>query len=146
MNSISANQNDQNLTTIYGAIVDYHNNLVQIRFVIAGLCLAATGFLMSSWFSIDDPNPIIIPTLGFVLAVICLLLEIRTNHLLKNLGARGLEIEKKMNADLNLGFFSLMHKQPIPWGPFKKTISHTLLILLLYMLFIICWIFLFFFL
>ncbi len=41
----------ETLPAIFGAIVDYHNNLTQTRFTIAGLYIAATGFLASSLFS-----------------------------------------------------------------------------------------------
>ena len=101
MNSISSNTNDKYLQTIYEAIVDYHNNYVQTRFTIAGLFLAATGFLMNSWFSLDPQNPskIFVPILGIILTIICILLEVRTYLLLHDLGARGLEIEAQMKVN-----------------------------------------------
>ncbi len=151
MNSIFPNSDDKNLPTIYNAIVDYHNNLVQMRFTIAGLCLAATGFLMNSWFSPKEPY-VGIPILGIFLTVICILLECRTRFLLNGLGARGIKIETKMNVDEDIAFFKYMDKQDIPEDlpkikekvfsstVYKKIVSHTFAIRLLYAGIIIAWI------
>jgi len=145
---------DNNLPTLYKAMLDYHNTLVQVRFTIAGLYLTATGFLVNSWFSIDHQKSnyaFTIPILGISLALLCWLLEIRTKHLLINLGDTGIKIEKKMEI-CNYGFFDLMDTQPIqPILPFtqkvlepklaKKIISHTLGFNLIYLVIFIFWIF-----
>jgi len=157
MNSNSSDIHDKNLSTIYDAIVGYHNTLVQVRFTIAGLYLAATGFLVNSWFSTvnQKSNYILIPFLGISLTLICWLLEVRTKHLLKNLGERGIMIEKRMYLDY-IGFFELMGHQPFPaqW-PFKKSdipssefskciVSHTFGFNLIYVVILIFWIVIFF--
>ncbi len=105
------------LRAAYGAVVDYHNNLVHMRFTVAGLFLAANGFLVSGYLQkYPPPFPLsVLPYLGIVLASICWLLEVRTYQLLNNLGARGIKLEKQLDIDQELGFFSLMAYQPI--GP-----------------------------
>jgi hypothetical protein len=155
-NSDISKVEDTLLPNIYDAIVDYHNNLVQMRFTIAGLCIAATGFLMNSWFSMDPlkPRNIIIPILGFFLVFICFILELRTYLLLYGLGVRGIKIETKLNTSKEFGFFDFMHDQQIkrdfPIFPkissyfFKKIISHSFAIILLYLGIIIGWIIIFF--
>ncbi len=103
------------LPSIYDAIVGYHNTLVQVRFTIAGLYLAATGFLVNSWFSKDPQKSsyfFLIPALGISLAISCWILEIRTYHLLSNLTERGNLIEHRMHLNY-IGFFKLMNNQPI---------------------------------
>jgi len=103
------------IRAIYSAIVDYHNSLVQSRFTVAGLVLAANGFLAGAYFQADLPAvaKICILVLGIVLAIICWLLELRTYQLLDNLGTRGLEIEKNLKINDKQGFFHLMAYQPI---------------------------------
>jgi hypothetical protein len=99
----------------YAAIVDYHNNLVHMRFTVAGLFLAANGFLVGGFLqSYPTPSPwAALPFLGLMLAGICWLLEVRTYQLLENLGARGLVLEEQLGIDPELGFFSLMADQPL---------------------------------
>ena len=158
MNSISSNLDDKNLPTIYNAIVDYHNVLIQVRFTIAGLYLAATGFLVNSWFNIDHQNCtyVFIPILGISLALVCWLLEIRTYHLLNNLGNRGKTIENSMKINSDIGFFALMEKQPLQpkwpftqkelpqWTFFKCIVSHSFGFNLIYLIIFIFWIITFF--
>jgi len=153
MDSNSPNPYDKNLLTMYNAIVDYHNALAQVRFTIAGLYLAATGFLVNSWFSKvgQISNYLFIPILGILLAMGCWLLEIRTYQLLDNLGTRGLEIEKKMNISSDIGFFALMNKQTqsakwpfchkeLPkWEFIKYIVSHSFGFSFLYSVIILSW-------
>ena len=109
------------LHTTYNAIVDYHNNLVHMRFTVAGLYLAATGFLVGGMSESSSKLFIIVPLLGLILTAIAWLLEIRTYTLLENLGSRGLEIEKKMELAGIEGFFKLMAGQPLqPRLPFIR--------------------------
>lgn len=106
---------NDDIRAVYSAIVDYHNNLVQTRFTVAGLVLAANGFLAGAFFQpgIHDFPRITILVLGMILAIICWLLELRTYQLLDNLGMRGLALEKRIGISNELGFFSLMEHQPI---------------------------------
>lgn len=113
----SQKSNDNNdVRVAYNAIVDYHNNLVQARFTVAGLVIAANGFLASAFFqSSGSASPhISLPVLAILLAVICWLLEVRTYQLLENLATRGLCLEKNsLDLKEDQGFFYLMEKQPI---------------------------------
>jgi hypothetical protein len=153
MDSIPSSSDDTNLSLPYNAIVDYHNNLVQVRFTIAGLYLAATGFLVNSWFNnIDHQKYGFLPILGISLALVCWLLEIRTCQLLDNLWKRGSAIENKMKVNSDIGFFALMKKQSIQgkWPfikrelPsrkfFKYIVSHTFGFNLIYLIIFIFWI------
>jgi hypothetical protein len=103
------------IRAVYSAIVDYHNNLVQTRFTVAGLVLAANGFLAGAYFQSVIPYcaKFSILVLGILMAFICWLLELRTHQLLANLGTRGLELEKSLGLSNEQGFFSLMEHQPI---------------------------------
>ena len=101
----------------YAAIVAYHNSLVQTRFTIAGLFLAANALLAGSFSQTSLsvlPKPAL-PALGITLAIICWALEVRTYQLLENLGKRGLDLENRLGLEKVEGFFSLMAHQPI--GP-----------------------------
>jgi hypothetical protein len=101
---------------VYQSISNYHNNLVQIRFTVAGLFLTASGFLIGAWNNSTSPQiKIYLPVLGIFITIIILLLEIRNRSLLENLALRGLLIEKMIGIDKRIGFFYLMQKQP--YGP-----------------------------
>ena len=105
-----------NLRAMYKAIVDYHNQLAQIRFTVAGLHLAATGILVSSWFgrsSAEQSYPAI-PLIGLTITALCALMDVRTYQLLDNLGIRGGEIERELGISDARGFFALMRDQPMP--------------------------------
>ena len=129
----------------YAAVVDYHNNLVQMRFTVAGLFLAANGLLASGFFQ-SNLSPLFLDALsvlGMGIAVSCGLLEVRTNRLLKNLGVRGLALERQLGLHEENGFFSLMEHQPS--SPRNRVvrylISHSFGIGLLYTLVILFWLF-----
>ena len=87
MKTDNPNDKPENLNAGYDGIVDYHNNLVQIRFTVAGLSIAADGFLASALFNTSAPlfSKIIISVLGIILTFICGMLEIRTFQLLNKL-------------------------------------------------------------
>ena len=113
------NKTNESCKPAYDAMVSYHNSLIQARFTVAGLVLAANGFLVSAFF-MKDVDVILrsfIPPLGMLIEFICWLLEMRTYQLLENLGKRGLIIEKEQfgifDDDINkdFGFFSLMNRQ-----------------------------------
>jgi len=105
------------LRAAYAAIADYHTSLVQTRFTIVGLFLAANGFLAIGFFQSGASAlaRIALPVIAIVLTVICWVLEVRTYHLLENLAGRGLELEKLLGYREDQGFFSLIAYQPI--GP-----------------------------
>jgi hypothetical protein len=109
----------ENVRAAYEAIVDYHNGLVQTRFTVAGLYLAATGFLVSAWFNGVGPLSgravaayYVIPILGATLTAACWILEIRTYQLLENLAERGRTIEQRLGILPELTLFELMRRQP----------------------------------
>jgi hypothetical protein len=133
---------------VYNAIVDYHNNLAQIRFTVAGIFLATNGFLAS--VAIQGQESLIwfvLSFLGVLIAVICWLLDTRNYQLLENLGTRGNEIEKSLGIKDNQSFFYLMAVQPIEprvmptFKEMKKNnllrymVSHTVLFNLIYTIF-----------
>ncbi len=131
-----SNKKKDHKKTVYTSIVDYHNNLVQARFTTASLVLAANGFLAVGYFqNCKDTPPADIPIIGIIFAIIFVIVEIRTYFLLKNLGARGKELEKELNMK-KYGFFDLMEKQPI--GPkcyiFQRIFTHSFALGLLYLL------------
>jgi hypothetical protein len=146
------NNHTGKLLAVYNAVVDYHNNLVHMRFTIAGLYLAANGFLVGALFGNKWSNVwYLIPILGIVITIISFLLEIRTYCLLENLGKRGSEIESIIGIENRIGFFSLMKHQDIePKMPFMKgkyivneklkyLISHSRGLELLYSCFALFW-------
>ena len=159
-----ANEYRENLRAAYSAIADYHNNIVQARFTVTGLVIAANGFLVSAFFqsNVSVWLRIYIPILGIIIAFICWLLEIRNSHLLTNLTVRGLTIEDEFEINNNdirkdRGFFSLMKNQ-YEWYPKKfipleseigeknilsELASHHAAIGLLYIIFSIFWLVMF---
>lgn len=148
--------NQDDLLAVYSAVVDYHNNLVHMRFTVAGLYIAASGFLVGAIFSGCNWGGVklSVTLLGITLTAIAWLLEIRTYHLLENLGSRGIEIEKKLRLGGIQGFFGLMAKQPLPPRlPFirmrltrypefvRYVISHSLGLDILYLCLAMFWVF-----
>lgn len=143
----------EDLIAGYGGIVDYHNNLVQIRFTVAGLSIAADGFLASALFNTNTPSfsKIIIAILGIVLTFICGMLEIRTFQLLNKLLKGGYALEKVFGLHEDQGIFSiLMHNQIVPRfmgkpskGAAKReksfVFSHSVMFGLLYVCVFIFW-------
>jgi hypothetical protein len=143
----------QDLSAGYNGIVDYHNNLVQIRFTVAGLSIAADGFLASAIFQTGTPfvSRILISILGVVLTFICGMLEIRTYQLLTKLLKDGYALEKKLGLNEEQGLFSiLMQNQIVPrflsrssqattkrWQ--KIIFSHSVMFGLLYVCIFIFW-------
>ncbi|MDP2755574.1 MAG: hypothetical protein Q8P40_14450, partial [Nitrospirota bacterium] len=121
---MSDDYEQDDLLAVYSAVVDYHNNLVHMRFTVAGLYLAASGFLVGALFSGRDwcGTKLSVTLLGLALTAIAWLLEIRTYCLLENLGSKGNEIETKLRLGGIQGFFALMSKQPLsPRLPFIRT-------------------------
>jgi hypothetical protein len=120
------NDNKDNLRAAYAAVAAYHNSLVEMRFTIAGLFLAANGFLAIGFFqpSISIWYRVFMSLLGMVLAIICWLLEVRTYQLLENLDERGGDLEKGFSLHDDQGFFSLIKFQPL--GPKWLPTSHSI--------------------
>jgi hypothetical protein len=143
----------ENLSVGYNGIVEYHNNLVQIRFTVAGLSVAADGFLASAFFQTDSPefSRILIAALGLILTFICGMLELRTLQLLMRLLKAGYELEKTMGLGADQGVFSvLMQSQIVPrfLKKFSKApadkenrfvFSHSVMFWLLYICIFIFW-------
>ena len=137
----------------YAAMVDYHNNLVQLRFTVVGLFLATNGVLATDFFqsSLSIFSFPVLQAIGFLLAVFFWLMEVRIFQLLENLGARGLDLEKQLDIRKNQGFFFLMEDQPI--GPrllptsvrlsSNRFFSHSVWISLLYALVGLLWLIVF---
>lgn len=153
MKANNSNVQFENLSAGYSGIVDYHNNLVQIRFTVAGLSIAADGFLASALFQTDSVilSKTIISILGLVLTFICGMLEIRTFQLLNKLLQGGYELEKVFGLKENQGLFSiLMQTQVLPRflsKPLKRpakregkfVFSHSIMFGLLYVSVFIFW-------
>lgn len=143
---------NEDLRAAYAALADYHTSLVQTRFTIVGLFLAANGFLAIGFFQSGAPAlaRIALPVIAIVLAVICWVLEVRTYHLLENLAVRGLDLEKQLGYREYQGFFSLIAYQPIglrliptrfrlPAIKGDPILSHTLGISLIYIIIGLFW-------
>ena len=138
-------QND--LQEVYRSVVDYHNNLVHMRFTVAGLYLAGSAFLVNVLFSEHQwwGTKITVCLLGLALTLIVFIIEVRTRYLLKNLGEFGGKIEEKfelrgikVNCTKIKGFFGLMKRQPIQ-PPFPKFVTHTNGLYFLYTVFLLFW-------
>lgn len=142
----------EHLSAGYNGIIDYHDSLVQIRFTVAGLSIAADGFLASAFFQTDSAilSKIIIAILGLVLTFICGMLEIRTFQLLMKLLKGGYELEKVFGLKEDQGMFSiLMQNQLAPRfiskplkGSAKRQkfiFSHSVMFGLLYVCVFIFW-------
>ena len=117
MSSRQPSATNDDVRAAYAAIADYHTSLVQTRFTIVGLFLAANGFLALGFFesSVSALPRVALPAIAILLTIICWVLEVRTYHLLENLALRGLELEKLLGLHKDQGFFSLLLHPPI--GP-----------------------------
>lgn len=112
--------------TVYNAFISYHNSLVGTRFVIAGLFMAANGFLVSGYFARREvvtgsgqDMSWALPALGIAIAAVCFLLEFRTRHILDNMGKVGGEIEEEFSLPRGRPFFDVMGRQDLgPRVPF----------------------------
>ena len=104
----------------YQVVSDYHSSIVSSRFTVAGLYVAAIGFVAGAVFSADTSWWA--RWAGSVLALwlsICLwVLELRSRALFTNIAHRGIEIEHKywgltdIETEWFNGFFSRMYKEP----------------------------------
>jgi hypothetical protein len=144
-----------NTNVTYESIVSYHNTLVQIRFAVASLFIAAVAFLVAAlvgdmkWHG----HKVLLSIVGLVVTAVAWIIELRTTQLLDNLAARGRELEEKANCS---GFFHLMTvPQPIgvrwPLRSYKeppknensaarRLISHSFALNTVYLVFVIFWV------
>jgi hypothetical protein len=155
MRKSNPNIKDGDLTAGYNSIADYHNTLVQIRFTVAGLSIAADGFLASALFQADSPvfSKVLISVLGVILTFICGMLEIRTLQLLMKLLKGGYAIEKLLGLNEEQGVFSILtHAQIVPRFLSKRSktaakrenrfiFSHSVMFGLLYLCIFVFWLF-----
>ncbi len=132
----------------YSAVVGYHSFLVNSRFTIAGLYVAAIGFLAGAVLANDTTW--ITRACGSALAswitLSLWIIELKSRALLTNVAHRGIDIEHQywdlVNNKWYDGFFSRQYKEPPKhdyendkaarymepdrpiFGWFKKPISH----------------------
>ena len=121
-------ESDETLRTMFSAINHSYAALARMRFTIAGLYLAATGFLASAWFAgLRDGITsayYLIPALGFVVTLACWLMEIRTFHLILNLEHKGAEAEQRLRVDGKLTLFMMRSGYPLqPRLPFTAKLA-----------------------
>jgi len=102
----------------YQAVVDYHTAIVTTRFTIAGLYVAAVGFLAAAVFDTNTywQARLASSALALWLTVCLWVLELRTRALFENLAHRGIDIEHRLwgltNEEWYKGFFSRQYKEP----------------------------------
>jgi hypothetical protein len=102
----------------HGACVDYHTALVNSRFTIAGLYVAAMGFIATAVFKPDITWDFraAVSLLACWLSICLWILELRSRALFTNIAHRGIQIERAhwglVGENLMAGFFSRQHKLP----------------------------------
>lgn len=102
----------------YQAVVDYHASIVSSRFTIAGLYVAAVGFMAAAVFAGDTTWSARLAgsALALWLTVCLWVLELRSRALFTNLAHRGIDIEHRywglVNEEWFNGFFSRQYKEP----------------------------------
>jgi len=102
----------------YQAVVGYHASIVTSRFTIAGLYVAAVGFLASAVFATDTTWPACLAgsALALWLTVCLWVLELRSRALFTNVVHRGIDIEHRYwgltGDEWYNGFFSRQYKEP----------------------------------
>ena len=102
----------------YAAVVDYHGSMVNSRFTIASLYVAAVGFIASAVLAHGSSWGA--RAAGSFLAcwlTICLwILELRSRALYNNLAHRGIDIEHRnwalVGSSWYAGLFSRQYKEP----------------------------------
>ncbi len=113
----------ENLRTEYAAVHEYHGQLVNSRFTIAGLYVAAIGFLAGAVLGRDTAWPARASGSVFALwLTLCLwILELRSRALFENIAHRAIEIEHRhwglTGRDWYAGLFSRQYKLPPPTTP-----------------------------
>lgn len=113
----TATQNTDDVRSEYAAVVEYHGSTVSSRFTIAGLYVAAIGFIASA--VLDKDATWSARAAGSFLAwwlTACLwVLELRSRALYTNLAHRGIDIERRkwglVGREWYTGFFSRQYKE-----------------------------------
>jgi len=156
MSNSESTEKGNNLRAAYAAVLNYHNSLVQARFTVAGLVLAANGFLVNAFFqkNVHASFQFLVPFLGILIGLICWLIEVRTTQLLENLGEQGKRIEESLGLYKDQGFFYLMKNQYKKFRPrllplreerlpekcaVKSLVSHSVVLGLLYIILSLFW-------
>lgn len=121
---------DEDIRTEYSAVVDYHTSIVNSRFTVAGLYVAAVGFLASTVLGKDVSTVARLAGCGLACwLTLCLwILELRSRALFTNLAHRGIDIEHRYwglteGEDWYAGFFSRQYKEPPPGEPEEGGLS-----------------------
>jgi hypothetical protein len=109
---------NEDLRAQHASFVTYLSAIVAARFTVAALYLAGAAFLAST---VLDPataqlSVIMATTVGLLLTLIMLGLEVRNAQLLDNVVECGNKLEDQFEfGDVSLhGFFRLMRNQPLP--------------------------------
>ena len=107
----------ENLRMEYSAVFNYHNDLVKSRFTIAGLYMAAMGFVAGAVFKSDSTliGQLVGSMFGWWMALCLWIIELRSRCLYTNLAHRGIDIEHRYwritGPDWYKGFFSRQYKE-----------------------------------
>ncbi len=107
----------------YGALVSYGISSVSSRFTVAGLYMAASGFLAAAAFKdgLSTAARIVVCLFGGSITLCVWMLELRTRHLLAILSKRGRDIERDIwgltGTAYYSGFFSRQGKIPPKVAP-----------------------------
>jgi hypothetical protein len=102
----------------YQAVVDYHASIVSSRFTIAGLYVAAVGFVAAAVLAGDTTWTARLGGSALALWLTgCLwVLELRSRALFTNVAHRGIDIEHRywglVGDEWMNGFFSRLYKEP----------------------------------
>jgi len=106
----------ENLRTEYSAIVNYHNDLVKSRFTVAGLYIAAMGFVAGAVFKSDSTltGQLVGSMFAWWMALCLWIIELRSRILYTTCALRGRDIEHRYweltGSDWYKGFFGRQYK------------------------------------
>ncbi|WP_133511439.1 hypothetical protein [Candidatus Thiosymbion oneisti] len=123
------NYDPENIRQEYIAVVGYHGSLVNSRFTIAGLYVAAIGFLAGailakdvSWITRAGGSG-----LACWLTLSLWILELRSRALFTNVAHRGIDIEHNywnlIDDEWFDGFFSRQYKEPPNHDHLSETLA-----------------------
>lgn len=120
--SIQEDQSSDNARTEYNAVAKFHSALLNSRFTIAGLYVAAIGFFGGALIKPEITWGV--RAIGATFAIwltLCLwILELRTRAIFSNIVHRGIEIEHEVwnlvDENWYTGFFSRQYKEPPNWN------------------------------
>jgi hypothetical protein len=147
--------NKDDVRLAHEAMVNYHNALVQMRFSVASLFVAAAAFLVGA--IVVDTAGIgvkkLLPMLGLMVTITAWILEVRTGALLANLVEQGIAYEAHLEFNGLDGFFGLLSKPQkigirVPFIGIKlpnsskfirRVFSHTFGLELIYLSFLLFW-------